>query len=149
VNEYDSGKYDTISEVSGLTEGQEILTRFGFTDGDGEAYTFEWAWWSIIYSFAICILSVIISSVCLATVRFATGTSLDGGDGDVDDGDAESEDVVLPFQRVDLTFKDIHYTVTSSVGNEKLMLLKGIDGLVEAGKMTALVSIVWKKSFLA
>ena len=64
-----------------------------------------------------------------------------------DDEEVESEEVVLPFQKVDLTFKDIHYTVTASVGNEKLELLKGIDGVVEAGKMTALVSLAWKRSF--
>ena len=46
----------------------------------------------------------------------------------------------LPFQKVNLTFKDIHYTVISSIGKDKIELLKGIDGVVEAGKMTALVS---------
>jgi hypothetical protein len=143
VNEFDSGKYDTISETSGLTTGQEVLTRFGFVDGDGQAYSFQWAWWAIIYSFGICLVSVIVSSVCLVIVRFATGKSLDGDEED-DGDDAASDEVVLPFQRVNLTFKDIHYTVTSSVGNDKLELLKGIDGVVEAGKMTALVSVACK-----
>lgn len=44
-----------------------------------------------------------------------------------------------PYRLVNLTFKDMHYTVTSSISNEKLELLKGIDGFVEAGKMTALM----------
>lgn len=45
----------------------------------------------------------------------------------------------IPFQKVNLTFKHMHYTVTASTSNEKLELLKGIDGFVEAGKMTALM----------
>lgn len=146
VNEFASGKYDTMSSVAGLTEGEEILTRFGFVDGDGQAYTFVWAWWSILYSFGISIVAVFVASLCYVFIRFATGKSLDSGNAD-DDEEVESEEVVLPFQKVDLTFKDIHYTVTASVGNEKLELLKGIDGVVEAGKMTALVSLAWKRSF--
>jgi ABC-type multidrug transport system ATPase subunit len=38
-----------------------------------------------------------------------------------------------------LTFTDIHYTVRSSITKEDLELLKGVDGFVEAGKMTALM----------
>jgi hypothetical protein len=47
--------------------------------------------------------------------------------------------VEIPFQKVNLTFTDIHYTVRSSITNEDLELLKGVDGFVEAGKMTALM----------
>lgn len=58
---------------------------------------------------------------------------------DDEDNDVDVSDVVLPFQKVNLTFKDMHYTVTASTSNEKLELLKGIDGFIEAGKMTALM----------
>ena len=145
VNEFDSGKYDGPSEVEGLTIGESYLTRFGFVDGKGNAFTFDWAWWSVLYSLGISILSVIIASICLSAVRFATGKSLPGSLPDdeegVDEKEKQDEEVEIPFQKVDLTFKDIHYYVTSSVGHERLELLKGIDGVVEAGKMTALVSI--------
>ena len=76
--------------------------------------------------------------------------SLEAGGSD-DDDEAENEDVIegnvvatpieFPFQKVDLTFRDIRYTVTASVGSEKLELLKGVSGIIEAGKMTALVSV--------
>jgi len=56
-----------------------------------------------------------------------------------EDEDVDVSTVEIPFQKVNLTFKDMHYTVTASTSNEKLELLKGIDGFVEAGKMTALM----------
>lgn len=43
VNEYTTSKYDELQE-NGLTAGENILARFGFTDGDGEAFTGEWVW---------------------------------------------------------------------------------------------------------
>lgn len=43
VNEYTSGKYSEM-QPNGLTEGENILTRFGFVDGNGEAFTSEWVW---------------------------------------------------------------------------------------------------------
>lgn len=53
--------------------------------------------------------------------------------------DVDASEAEIPFQKVNLTFKDMHYTVTASTSNEKLELLKGIDGFIEAGKMTALM----------
>ena len=45
VNEYQSGKYDTILPgTDGLTKGEAILTQFGFTQ-DGEPFEFEWVWY--------------------------------------------------------------------------------------------------------
>lgn len=100
-----------------------------------------------MFSLLCCVVSVMLSTYFLTNVRFATGKSLgsvsieDESDDAGDAGDADdSPDVEIPFQKVDLTFQDIRYTVKASVGDEKLELLKGIDGLVEAGKMTALVS---------
>lgn len=145
VNQFASGKYDEPSQVPGLTTGEAILTQFGFVDGDGKAYEFEWAWWAIIYSFSVGVLSIIIGSISYSVIRYATGKSLPGGnmleDDDTDDfeEDDNKKETKLPFQKVNLTFKDVHYFVSSSVGNEKLELLKGVDGVVEAGKMTALM----------
>jgi hypothetical protein len=48
--------------------------------------------------------------------------------------------LTFPFQRVDITFKDLRYTVKASTTGEQLELLKGISGYIESGKMTALVS---------
>jgi hypothetical protein len=104
--------------------------------------SFEWAWWSVIYSLGVSLMAIAASTFFLVVLRFATGKSL-STDSEDDDEEAEPPEIIqLPFQKVNLTFKNMHYTVTSSVGNEKIKLLKGIDGIVEAGKMTALVSIV-------
>jgi ABC-type multidrug transport system fused ATPase/permease subunit len=142
VNEFQSGKYDYPSQVPGLTQGELILTQIGLVDSNGKAYTSEWAGYSILFSLLICFVSVIVSSICLSHVRFATGKSLanDSIEEKEDEGKAlTSSDTCLPFQRVNLTFHDIHYNVTSSITKEQLELLKGIDGIIEAGKMTALM----------
>jgi hypothetical protein len=119
------------------------LQQLGFVDQNGEAFGFVWSVYSLLFSLLICLLSVILASILLDKVRFATGKSLanDSIEKEEDSHDAVKQvKAELPFQRVNLTFKDIHYTVLSSIGNEKIELLKGIDGVIEAGKMTALVS---------
>lgn len=141
VNEFDSGKYNGPSAIPGKTEGEVILERFGFYDGNGNAYTSEWAWWALLYCLGVCIMAVIVSSISLVVVRFATGRSLATDSGEDEEEEAPPEEVELPFQKVNLTFSNVQYTVTTSVGNDKIMLLKGIDGVVEAGKMIALVSL--------
>ena len=83
---------------------------------------------------------MILSVIALKRIRFSTGASLvtDAGTDEQEAFD-ESTAVAIPFTRVDLTFAGIHYTVISSITNEELHLLNGIDGVVEAGKMTALM----------
>ncbi len=144
MNEYQSGKYDYPSPSPGLTQGELVLTQLGFVDRNGDAWGYEWAAYSIYFSLLMCIVSVIAASILLDKVRFATGKSLTADSIEEDEDESNKIEVVdteLPFQKVNLTFKDIHYTVTSSIGNEKIELLKGIDGVIEAGKMTALVRI--------
>ena len=149
VNEFDSGKYDEFVNITSsdnqtttrtVTEGEATIIRFGFTNSDGEAYTFEWAGWGILFTLTWAILAIYGSTYFLSTIRFATGGSLvtEKGDGDAEEID-EADMVAIPFKRVDLTFKDVHYTVKASTSDEKLELLKGIFGVVEAGRMTALM----------
>jgi hypothetical protein len=145
VNEFDSGKYDELitspgGQITTITEGEATIIRFGFTDSDDEAYTFEWAGWGILYTLSWAILAVCASTYFLSSIRFATGGSLvtEKGDDEVEEID-EADMVAIPFKRVDLTFKDIHYTVKASTSDEKLEILKGVYGVVEAGRMTALM----------
>jgi hypothetical protein len=139
VNEFSSGKYDSIVQSTGLTEADVYLARFGFTLND-EPFTLEWVWWGILFTVGTAFLSMIASSYCLRSLRFATGRSLvtDQGDKVVEEL-SEEEMIDIPFPRVDLTFKNMHYTVSSSISSETLELLKGVDGVVEAGRMTALM----------
>jgi ABC-type multidrug transport system ATPase subunit len=51
---------------------------------------------------------------------------------DHDEGD-------LPFQPANITFTDVSYSVKSSISNDTIELLKGVDGYFVAGKMTALM----------
>jgi len=141
VNEYDSGKYDDpAADGSGNTKGESILIRFGFTDSDDNPYTYEWAWYAVAFTTGFAILSMFASTMALRYVRHATGASLvtDKGDDYVEEVDP-ADMVSIPFMKVDMTFKNIHYTVTASTSNEKLELLKGIDGIIASGKMTALM----------
>ena len=126
-----------------MTVGQLVLKNGGFVDRNGDPYTFEWAGFSVLFSLLICIVSVILTSVALVNVRFASGKSL--ANNSIEETEDKNKEIsvvetALPFQKANLTFKDMHYTVISSIGKEKIELLKGIDGVVEAGKMTALVS---------
>lgn len=102
-------------------------------------------------------MSAGLSALFLSIWRFETGRSLDVGEHDEVDFDDKTT-VEIPFQRVNLTFKDIHYTVKASTKDEYIEILKGIDGFVEAGKMTALmgssggefaIAVFLKVSFLS
>jgi ABC-type lipoprotein export system ATPase subunit len=147
VNEFDSGKYDTEVTVSNseggvstITQGETIIVQFGFVDRDDQPYTSEWAGWAILFTLGVGILATFISTYFLSSIRFVTGGSLviDQGDDELEEID-EADLVEIPFKRVDLTFKDIHYIVKASTSDEKLELLKEIDGIIEAGRMTALM----------
>jgi ABC-type multidrug transport system fused ATPase/permease subunit len=147
VNEFDSGKYDASvnitsldGEMTTITQGEAILMQFGFTNSDDEAYTSEWAGWGILFTLSWAIIATIGSTYFLSSIRFAAGGSLvtERGDDEVEEIN-EADLVTIPFKRVDLTFKDIHYTVKASTSDEKLEILKGINGVVEAGRMTALM----------
>jgi ABC-type transport system involved in Fe-S cluster assembly fused permease/ATPase subunit len=83
-------------------------------------------------------VSVLATVYFLSKLRFESGKPLASGDF-VDEEEADAVQLTIPFQKAHLTFKNIHYTVKASTSDEKLELLKGIDGYVEAGKMTALM----------
>ena len=148
VNEFDSGRYNqliTLSTGETITEGEAILIRFGFVDGNDLPYTFEWVYWGILFSCGAAIMACCASIIGLSYIRFATGQTLvtDSGSSEpIIEEEETKKDVEIPFKKVDLTFKDIHYTVKASTSDDKLELLKGIDGVVQAGKMTALMGYV-------
>jgi hypothetical protein len=147
VNEFDSGRYNepvTLPTGEIITNGEAILTRFGFVDSNDLPYTFEWAFWAILFSLGASVVACCISILFLTKIRFATGQSLltDAGTVESKSDVDEQEQVEIPFKKADLTFQNIHYTVKASTSDEKLELLKGVDGVVQAGKMTALMGYV-------
>ena len=138
MNEFDSGKYDELQQ-NGLSAGENILTRFGMVF-NGEPLTYEWVWYGVAFALGTGLFATQLSVLFLSTVRFETGKSLATDMGDADEEpDVEVKEIAIPFTKVNLTFKDIRYTVTASTSKEKLELLKGIDGVSESGKMTALM----------
>lgn len=143
VNEFQSGKYDgstLAGEEAGETDGELILTQFGFIAPDGDPFTFEWAWWGVLVTLGWACVSIMVTVFCLRKIRFTTGASLvtDQGTDEQEEFD-QSNAVAIPFTKVDLTFKGIHYTVQSSISDDQLKLLNGIDGAIESGTMTALM----------
>ena len=109
---------------------------------NGEPFTYEWVWYAVAFALGTGLIATVLSVIFLSTVRFQTGKSLATDMGDAEEEPDESslrEEVAIPFTRVNLTFRGIRYTVTASTSKEKLELLKGVDGVVEAGKMTALM----------
>jgi ABC-2 type transporter len=144
VNEFDSGRYTqlvTIATGDVVTVGEATLLQFGFKDGNDEPYTLEWAGWGILFALGSAFVSCLFSAVFLSRIRFATGLTLvtDSSYGKTQNVEENYSQIEIPFKKVDLTFKDIHYTVKASTTDEKLELLKGVDGVVQAGKMTALM----------
>jgi ABC-type lipoprotein export system ATPase subunit len=144
VNQFDSGQYDfpVFEKENGVnvTAGQAILIQFGFVDRNNEPFTFDWAFWGLLFALLWAILATLGSTFFLTHIRFATGKSLVTEQGD-DEQDEPEEDgkVEIPFKRIDLTFRDVYYTVTSSISKEKLELLKGVDGVIARNRMTALM----------
>ena len=147
VNELDSGAYDfpSASDPS-LTQGESLLIVYGMTDRNGDPYEFAWAGYGVLVLIGFGILAILIANWNYNKVRFATGKALsvEIEEEEEEEGkQAELEQSMavapIPFKTANLTFKDIHYVVTSSITKEELELLKGIDGVVEAGKMTALM----------
>lgn len=112
------------------------LIRFGFTDGNGDPYTRVWAWYALLFAIGSAAIAVLLTTYFLDNVRFATGQSLVTDQGD-EEMEAPKETVHIPFPRVTLTFEDVRYVVQSSITKEQLELLKGVDGVIEAGRMTA------------
>jgi hypothetical protein len=81
----------------------------------------------------------------LVRVRFATGGSL-GGSEDVGEQASMTNSTVaslltdsLEAKGATLSFENVNYFVKASTTNDKLQLLKGINGYFMAGKMTALM----------
>ena len=148
MNEFDSGAYDDPSENDpNITRGESILIRFGFTFGDdNEPFTYEWAGYGILVLLGLSVIFAFLTAIFFNCIRFATGKVLITEEEDeseimeVDDEDMSP----IPFKRADLTFRDMHYTVKSSISDEKLELLKGISGIVESGRVRCLMLLEWR-----
>ena len=147
-----SGFYDDPypTETSGTTEGEAILEWTGFVDSNGEAFEYVWVWYTVGFCIGCCIVSCLASVYFLNTVRFATGGSLGGSEGG---SEGEEEEEVVSAEKISasaagvgleakgatLTFRDVNYIVKASTSDDKLHLLKGINGYFAKGKLTALM----------
>jgi len=139
INEFISGAYNEPGPTPGYTQGEYILVRFGMTI-NGEPFTFDWLWWGVLVCIGTALIMMLVSIYCLNHIRFATGKSLMTDKGSEEMEPIHESDIVrMPFKSANLTFKNVRYVVKASTTDEQLELLKGVDGVVEAGKMTALM----------
>ena len=141
INEYQSDEYNEVISEDGTTEGEMILSIFGFTL-NGEPFEYVWVWWTVMFCIGLCIASIMSSVWCLNHVRYTTGKA--AGRAVIKEEKKKnnmkgSQKVTLPVRGATLTFEDIHYTVTASTSKDKLHLLKGVSGYFASGKMTALM----------
>mmetsp|Transcript_3054 Transcript_3054/g.4360 ORF Transcript_3054/g.4360 Transcript_3054/m.4360 type:complete len:456 (+) Transcript_3054:474-1841(+) len=98
--------------------------------------------YAIILQIAISALSIFATTYFLTHIRHdsASGQVVEAMENQedletyIDDGDLQ-----IPVQRASLTFKGIRYTVKASRTHEQIELLKGVEGIIESGKMTALM----------
>jgi ABC-type bacteriocin/lantibiotic exporter with double-glycine peptidase domain len=107
--------------------------------GYGQAYQFPWVWWAALFACAISLISLCINTILFSRIRFRTVASAKQPVDDITIEGISDDQEGMQFQAANLTFTDICYSVKSSDGKETIELLKGVDGYVAAGKMTALM----------
>lgn len=135
-----------VQEFRGERWGDEsdaILIRLGFVQpADGDPFKKDW----IGYGFLFMILNLL---VCM----FLTGFGLvflrrkglevdheDDGDEESDSGvDEQESPASIPFKKIELSFQDVCYDVDKPKSQEKLRLLKNVNGIFRSGRMCALM----------
>jgi ABC-type multidrug transport system fused ATPase/permease subunit len=135
---------------SGRYENPEALLRAnGFVRLNDDVLTGDWIWWGIFSLLIYFILCTVVTAVGLtysakrkvgghAVLGVAPEDSLirDGSDSESEEDSSQRK---LLFQPVTLSFEDLCYEVKASTSNEKLMLLKNINGTFYPGRMCALM----------
>ena len=118
------------------TDPDATLERLGFAR-ESEQF---WVGFAFVY------LGFYFSLSCLLTVLGLTYVR-QGGKGrpeseprnGISPSSSSQSRVSIPFQPVELTFKDICYDVSSSTGKGTLRLLNNVNGIFKAGRMCALM----------
>ncbi|KAL4559960.1 hypothetical protein LXL04_032106 [Taraxacum kok-saghyz] len=150
VNEFLGNKWKT--PINGTTLGKMIITSGGFY---AEAY---WYWIAI----AALVGFILLFNICFALSLAILGpfgktqsnapapdsdtavelTPMDNG------GQAKKKGMILPFEPHSITFNDVKYSVDmpqemkeQGVGEDRLLLLKGVSGAFRPGVLTALMGV--------
>lgn len=141
VNAFRNGDYTE-------EDADNILTRKGFVDNNGDPFTRDWITWGYIFMAGHVLLSIFVSAIILASVRVHTKSppsleSINKVDKDTHDAEEDegngSDDVSIPFKPITISFEDVSYDVKTSSGNEDLRLLHNVNGYFKAGRMCALM----------
>lgn len=138
VNEFLSDDY---SEEYGET----VLQVTGFVDSNDEPFGQEWIGYCFAYMIPYTMLNMLFMSLGLTYVRFSEDSappndpSGDQGQQPEEMDDHANAEVLIPFERVTLTFENICYDVKASKKKETLRILNDINGIFGPGRMCALM----------
>lgn len=133
VNEVYSGRWDNP---------EAILEANGFVDPDGNVYDTSWIRWSFVYLIAYWGLCTIGTALGFGFGRSAESISSSPKSAieiSEQHDEEESNRIEIPFKPTTLSFQNLCYEVTASTTQEKLMLLKNINGVFSPGRMCALM----------
>lgn len=123
---------------------EAILAENGFFKHDGSLYEEEWIWWGILYMFFYFLFCCILTALGLTYTRntgecVSPPTTHHHKDDTEENETATERRIEIPFKPLTLSFQDLCYEVTASTSNEKLMLLKKVNGIFRPGRMCALM----------
>lgn len=137
VNEVYSGRYENP---------ERLLIENGLVGPDGSPFSKDWIGWSLIFMGVFFLFCWILTALGLAYTRnsgemVAPEKAELPMEKDVDgEQDASTTTRIdIPFKPVTLSVKDLCYEVTASTSNNKLMLLKNVNGIFHPGRLCALM----------
>jgi ABC-type multidrug transport system fused ATPase/permease subunit len=122
---------------------ETILIANGFVKPDGsvfdEAYIGRGVLYMAIYWMVCCIGTAL--GLTYATDSNGAGAAREKivDSGDVQETNQDQSKIVIPFKPLALSFQNLCYEVTASTSQEKLMLLKNVDGIFHPGRMCAMM----------
>jgi ABC-type multidrug transport system ATPase subunit len=136
-----------MNEVySGRWENPEALLRAnGFVYANGEVFTREWIGWSITYMVIYFLVCCVLTALGLTYGGRSSGVArpvkkpIDDDEDEVVQDPNSSGRLNIPFTPLTLAFQDLCYEVKASTSNERLMLLKNVNGVFRPGRMCALM----------
>lgn len=116
----------------------DVLRQLGFVTPDGNPFGSEWVVYGIVYMVGYFLACCFLTAAGLSSSRVDSSRVPDPQLAKHDTDHTEDR-VVFPFKPVNLSFHNICYEVTASTTNQKLRLLKEVNGVFRAGRMCALM----------
>ena len=117
-----------------------VLRELGFVTPGGEVFGQEWVAYGFVYMVPYFFLCFFLTAVGLRSSREdTTNCAPEPQISKHHEVDTHDDTVSIPFKPVTLSFHDICYEVTASTKNEKLKLLRDVNGVFKERRMCALM----------